>query len=80
MASRNTSAFRRSSRVHLLQSGVLDFQLLHPRHQSRIHAAVLGPPFIETGAVHAVFAAQFRYRCAGVGLLQKRDDLAICES
>ena len=32
------------------------------------------------GAAHAVFAAQLRYRRAGVGLFQNRDDLAVCKS
>lgn len=63
--------------IHLLQAPILVFELLHACHQRRIHAAVLGAPFVERGVADAVLAAQFRDRAAGFGLLEDGDDLAV---
>ena len=37
----------------------------------------LGAPLVERGVADAMLAAQFRYRAAGLGLLEDGDDLAV---
>ena len=54
--------------IHLLQACILSFQFLHAGHELRVHAAVLGAPFVEGRTAHAVLLAKFRHRRAGLGL------------
>lgn len=63
--------------IHLLEAPVLVLELLHARHERRVHAAELGPPLVERGVADAVLAAQLRDRAAAFGLLEDGDDLAV---
>jgi hypothetical protein len=63
--------------IHLLESAVFIFQLLHSDHHGHIHTAELSAPLVESGIAHAMFTAQLGYRRTGLGLLQDVDDLAI---
>jgi hypothetical protein len=53
------------------------FEFVHAGHQRGFHAAEFAALFVERGVANAVFAAQLRYRTAGVGLLQNGDDPAV---
>ena len=66
--------------LHLLQTSVLVFEFFHARHQRRIHAAVISPPFIKRGIADAMLTQQVDHRRAAIGLLQYRQYLAIAES
>src|SRR5471030_1505140 len=63
--------------IHLLEPLVFLFKLLHPGHQRGVHAAELGPPFVERGRAHAMLAAQFGDGGAGFSLFEDGDNLAV---
>ena len=44
--------------------------------QARIHAAILGAPFVQRGAAHAMFEAQLGSRNAALHLAQHAHDLS----
>ena len=54
---------------------VLQLEFAQPFGLRRIHAAVLGAPFVEAGITEAVFAANLLDRHTGFGLPQKANDL-----
>jgi len=62
--------------IHFLQPGIFLRKFLQPLHVRYIHAAVLGSPFIKTGAAHAVLAAQLGHRNAGFGFFKDLNYLA----
>lgn len=63
--------------VHLLEPPVFIFELFEARHHGRIHAAVLGAPFIERCGTHAVLAAQLGYGGTSLRLVENSHDLAV---
>ena len=66
--------------IHLLQTGILGFQLAHSGHQRCIHTCIFGAPFVEGGRADAMLSTHFWYRCSSFCLLQDSNDLAICKS
>ena len=54
---------------------VLQLEFAQPFGLRRIHAAVLGAPFVEAGITEAVLAPDLLDRHTGFGLPQETDDL-----
>ena len=55
--------------VHLLQTPVLVFELLHLGHQRRVHTAELGALLVKRSRADAVFTTRIRHRRIGLSLL-----------
>ena len=58
-----------------LEFVVLGLQLTQPRRIRYVHAAVLGPPLVESGIAETASAAHLLDRHPGLGLLDEADDL-----
>jgi len=63
--------------VQLFEASIFVLQLLHPRHQRRIHATELRPPLVERRVTDAVRAAELRHGRPTLRFLQDGDDLAV---
>lgn len=64
----------------LVEPPVFVFNLFHPAHHGRVHAAVFGSPLVKGGAADANFTTKVRHRKIGFGALQSAHDLAVGKS
>jgi hypothetical protein len=67
-------------RIHLLQTAILFFQLLHAFHFTTTHPAIFGFSFVKGRFAEPVLVAQIFHRHAGFRCLQDIHDMAFRKS